>query len=666
MDLPQLEPSTDMGRSMGRLTTDRVLVAVRVRPMSAGKADGGAQQRVVVGDSDLKLVIADDKKTRKKEFPYDYVFSQGQDEIYDCIGKQMLKEAFDGFNVCLFAYGQTGSGKTYTLQGLPGAGLPKDTPPTTENEGLTPRLCRDLFSIIQLKLDADPSLQIRVTLSLTEVYNEKVRDLLPATKNPKGQEPPSLDVYETPEKRIEVKGLAKHTVIGYERLITLIQQGNSNREVAETKMNECSSRSHQILQLHVVQQYDKVDSSQEKRDCESYITLVDLAGSERQSKTGTSGEQFRESTHINQSLLMLGRALNSFSREGKQKERVPLRDSKLTRLLSESFGGNSKTWMLAAVSPSVYNWTETLSTLNYASSAKNITNHAKQNRLARALELHELKETNKGLQAALDRELAKHKTMEQEIARLEREKESLLANQTVKKEVEKMQTEAMNLKSARQRKLDESTIMTPPTAAPSYGLTTPSEGMFVGRAKISLKNIIEQTSNYHTLPLSNEGKVADGYNATLVVNIYPVDHQGSADIEKKVAEKDLLGQRVDFVVHVICAKGVPRAFNELVYCQYLYKWAEKDKYKTLEVAKDSDPEFDFKKRFAFSKMNQSLVEYFRSDSVIIFEVIGKSNGGSIPQVSKPSLSSSTTSSSSSSWSARQPRHAPTARRRRHD
>eukprot|EP01059_Diplonema_ambulator_P033735 TRINITY_DN7196_c0_g4_i2.p1 TRINITY_DN7196_c0_g4~~TRINITY_DN7196_c0_g4_i2.p1 ORF type:complete len:424 (+),score=164.20 TRINITY_DN7196_c0_g4_i2:318-1589(+) len=423
-------------------------------------------------------------------------------------------------------------------------------------------------------------------------------------------------------------------------------------------MNECSSRSHQILQLHLLQQYDKVDVAQEKRDCEAYITLVDLAGSERQSKTGASGEQFRESTHINQSLLMLGRALSSFSREGKQKERVPLRDSKLTRLLSESFGGNSKTWMLATVSPSEYNWTETLSTLNYASSAKNITNNAKQNRLARAMELHELKEANKALQSALDKEMAKHRAMEARIAELEREKEKLLENQEVRQEVEKLQCQATEMKSARKKKFEESSHMLLP--GPTYGLTTPREDMFVGRAKISLKNIIEQTSNYHTLPLSNESKVPNGFNAVLVVNIYPVDHQGSADIEKKVAEKDLLGQRVDFVVHVICAKGIPEEFNKTVYCQYLYKWAEKDKYKTQEVVNDSEPEFDFKKRFAFSKMNQSLVEYFRSDSVIIFEVIGQT-GANDDRIHSVSMSSSKLTISGG---VSQPRHTPSARRRR--
>ena len=528
--LSQLEPVTDMGRRAATLQADRVLVAVRVRPFMAkvdgeGHGEGRNKQTEVVKVDAANVVSVNDGKARAREFPFDYVFSHGQDEVHDCIGKRMLQEAFNGYNVCLFAYGQTGSGKTYTLQGLPGAGLPANTPHNTEDEGLTPRLCKDLFAIVQQKLDSDPDLQVRVTLSLTEVYNEKVRDLLPAVKTPKGQEPPSLDVVEGPNKRIEVRGLTKHTVIGHERLMNLIQQGNSNREVAETRMNECSSRSHLILQLHLVQQYEKLDVAQDKRDTEAYITIVDLAGSERQSKSGATGDQFKEATHINHSLLMLGRALSSFS-EGKQKVKVPLRDSKLTRLLSESFGGNSKTWMLATVSPALFNLTETNSTLNYASSAKNITNNAKQNRLARALELHELKENHKKLESAYDRECQRHKELERMIEQLEEEKHHLLLAARVKGEVDELQSQKDKMRAEKdklyqEQKEQHNTSM----ALHTVGLTTSRPDWFIGRAKISLRNIIDQTSSYHTLPLTNESSAEGGYNAVLMVNIYPVDHQ---------------------------------------------------------------------------------------------------------------------------------------------
>eukprot|EP01063_Lacrimia_lanifica_P003313 TRINITY_DN1175_c0_g4_i1.p1 TRINITY_DN1175_c0_g4~~TRINITY_DN1175_c0_g4_i1.p1 ORF type:complete len:660 (+),score=260.82 TRINITY_DN1175_c0_g4_i1:95-1981(+) len=618
-----LEPTTALGKQALGLESDRVLVAVRVRPMMA-KVDGtsGDQTRsTVFPDSESRVVEVADGTKRKRSFPFDYVFQNDQYEVYDCIGKRMLIEAFNGYNVCMFAYGQTGSGKTYTLLGMPGAGLPVGVQHAPEQEGITPRLCKDLFEMIQRKLASDSDLQIRVTVTMTEVYNEKVRDLLPAQKTPKGQEPPSLDIYEDSNKRIEVRGLTKHTVIGYERLMTLIREGMQNREVAETKMNECSSRSHQILQLHIVQQYEKEDLAQDKRDTEACISIVDLAGSERQTKTGTSGDQFRESININHSLLSLGRALNSFSEKGQG--RVPLRDSKLTRLLSESFGGNSKTWMLATVSPAAYNLTESTSTLNYASSAKNITNNAKQNRLARAMELEELKETNTNLQMAYDNEVEKHKRLLAQLESLKTENTGLHQQAKMKKEVEDMQAQAVELRSARKKEYEEHY-----DALANSGpitLLTPKHDTFIGRAKISLKNIIDQTSNYHTLPLSNEANVPGGYNSTLIVNIYPVDQEGSADMKRRIAAKDLLGQRVDFVVHVLNAKGVPDAYNHQVHCQYSYKWAEKETYKTVVMHNTTDPEFDFKKRFAFSKMNQSLVEYFRSDSVIIFEVIGRSN-----------------------------------------
>eukprot|EP01062_Namystynia_karyoxenos_P061376 TRINITY_DN535_c0_g1_i7.p1 TRINITY_DN535_c0_g1~~TRINITY_DN535_c0_g1_i7.p1 ORF type:complete len:736 (+),score=243.74 TRINITY_DN535_c0_g1_i7:118-2208(+) len=663
--LSRLAPTSRKGRMGGPTAADRVLVAVRVRPLLGNDAvgrltdgEGETARSAVRGDSTLNAVECDDGRSKKKDFTYDYVFAEGQEEIYDCIGKQMLREAFNGYNVCLFAYGQTGSGKTYTIQGLPGAGRPRDAPYEQGHEGVVPRLCRDLFAIVQDLLDEDESLSIKVTLSFAEVYNEKVRDLLPVQRTPKGQEPPSLEIHETPDHRIEVRGLAKHTVIGSEKVLDFIHKGNMNRQVAETKMNECSSRSHSILQLHMVQQYEV--PSPDKRDCESYINIVDLAGSERQSKTGAQGEQFKEATHINHSLLMLGRALNSFSEKGEKAQHVPLRESKLTRILSESFGGNSKTWMLATVSPSLYNWSETLSTLNYASAAKNITNTAKQNRLQRAMEMKELKDLNAKLQASLDSAKRDTERLERMMEQLRREKAELEKQadpgtmQRLKEDNARLLDERNELKqqlgelaaglekekkekAAKEQAVEEQRAVMQATPRPGAGraldgstgaipagLTTPQSGMYIGRAKVSLKNIIEQTSNYLTLPLSNESGVDGARGAVLVVNIYPVDAKGSAALDRKIQsnEKDLLGQRVDFVVHIIGAKGIPKAYSDTVYCKYVYKWAEKDSYKTTDVHKATEPEFDFKKRFAFSKMNAGLVEYFRSDNVITFEVIG--------------------------------------------
>eukprot|EP01062_Namystynia_karyoxenos_P061372 TRINITY_DN535_c0_g1_i3.p1 TRINITY_DN535_c0_g1~~TRINITY_DN535_c0_g1_i3.p1 ORF type:complete len:698 (+),score=221.80 TRINITY_DN535_c0_g1_i3:159-2252(+) len=659
----RFEPQTAKGKRLPAIAGDRVIVSVRIRPLleTQQRTDGdGENFRVAfTGNPVTNTVDCDDGKGRKKDFQYDSVFTAGQDEVYDCIGRPMLREAFGGYNVTLFAYGQTGSGKTYTIQGLPGAGLPKDCTPekAAREAGLVPRLCRDCFEVIQEKLDDDDGLEIKVTLSYMEVYNEQVRDLL--AHRHRHQEPESLEIHETPDKRIDVRGLSHHTVIGSERVLQLIAQGNSNRQVAETKMNECSSRSHSILQLHVVQRYE--NPSADKRDCESLINIVDLAGSERQSKTGTEGDQFKEAKHINHSLLMLGRALNSFSEKGKSAH-VPLRESKLTRLLSESFGGNSKTWMLATASPSAYNFSESMSTLNYAQSAKNITNNARQNRLARAMELKELKDDNARLSEAFDAEKRRAEQLQRELERLTAETERLrkstdpaaidqltrenaaleAENSSLRATVKEKQqavelahgdTQELEARLAKEkRSVPSDTPRTVDNLVPGSsrgvaggGLTQPQSGMYIGRAKISLRNIIEQTSSYLTLPLTNESGVEGGHGAVLVVNIYPVDAKGSAALERKggiPSEKDLLGQRVDFVVHIIGAKGIPQRYCKTVYCKYVYKWAEKDSYKTTDVHGTPEPEFDFKKRFAFSKLNQGLVEYFRSDNVITFEVIG--------------------------------------------
>ena len=164
-----------------------------------------------------------------------------------------------------------------------------------------------------------------------------------------------------------------HTVTNYERFVSLMQRGMAQRQVHETNMNEHSSRSHSILQIYLAQTHDP--PRPDVKDVESVINIVDLAGSERQGKTASTGERFEESKKINHSLMMLGRALNTFS-DGKA-EYVPLRESKLTRLLSESFGGNARTWMLACVSPSAYNYHESMSTLQYAQNAKAIVNKAK-------------------------------------------------------------------------------------------------------------------------------------------------------------------------------------------------------------------------------------------------------------------------------------------------
>lgn len=592
-----------LGARRATSSSNRVQVAVRLRPMST--YDRNTEQAIFVEPGNCIALGRD----RERKFFYDFVFTEGQEQVFDSIGKPMLADAFEGYNVCLFAYGQTGSGKTYSILGGN----------SRESEGIIPRFCRDMFAMAQEKLDEDPTLTIKISMSYIEIYNEKVRDLLEKKKS-KQAELTSLEIHEDTHKKVYVEGLSIHTVINYDRIRKLIDFGNSQRQVSETKMNEKSSRSHSIIQFELSQKYDP--PTPEKRDVESLLTLVDLAGSERQSKTEATGLQFDESRKINHSLLMLGRALNSFS-DGKGAF-VPLRESKLTRLLSECFGGNARTWMLACVSPSAFNYSETVSTLDYAQNAKAIINKAKVNSLQQRLELRELREAHAKLTELYDMEKDKVRQMAERMQEQDDELTALrIENAMLKKNLEDVLLDHSRvrgeLETARTRMVEIAKETTVVKRTPSA-----SNMQYIGRAKVSLRNIIEQTSNYLTLPLvSDVPGVGDG--AQLIVNIYPVDSKGCSTLDNatRTQAKDLLGHRVDFVVHIISARGLPKKFSHSVYCKYVYKWAEKDSYKTNDVADNCNPDFDFKKRFAFSKMNQGLVEYFQSDNVITFEVIGK-------------------------------------------
>ncbi|AAZ10374.1 kinesin, putative [Trypanosoma brucei brucei TREU927] len=347
-------------------TGTRVQVGVRIFPTRQG------ERSVVHGDPDDNHVVVIDGEGTKggSALKFDRVFTGSQEEVYDFVGRPMLKEAFEGFNVCLFAYGQTGTGKTYSLFG--------DLNDKTRC-GIAPRFAQAMIEEGQRRMEADNRATIRFSLTMVEVYMEKVRDLL--APRVRGQEPEALEIHEDNQRRVYVKGAGIHPVLSLDRLMELLSIGNANRQKGETKMNETSSRSHAIIQLTISQQHESLET----KDVESVAMLVDLAGSERQSKAESTGLAFEEAKKINQSLLMLGRALNSFSDRKGNGGFISLRASKLTRLLSESFGGNSKTWMLATVSPSASNLTETISTLEYAQNASAITNKVRVNRAERRL-----------------------------------------------------------------------------------------------------------------------------------------------------------------------------------------------------------------------------------------------------------------------------------------
>ncbi|KAL2103542.1 hypothetical protein ACEWY4_000410 [Coilia grayii] len=331
-------------------------------------------------------------KEAAKSFNFDYSYWShtspddpsfaSQCQVYNDIGKEMLQHAFEGYNVCIFAYGQTGAGKSYTMMGKQEEG----------QEGIIPMLCEDLFEKINDNNNGDISFSVEV--SYMEIYCERVRDLL----NPKNKG--NLRVREHPLLGPYVEDLSKLAVTSYTDIADLMDAGNKARTVAATNMNETSSRSHAVFTIVFTQRKhdNETDLSTEKV---SKISLVDLAGSERADSTGAKGTRLKEGANINKSLTTLGKVISALaevdnctskSKKKKKSDFIPYRDSVLTWLLRENLGGNSRTAMVAALSPADINYDETLSTLRYADRAKQIKCNAVINEDPNAKLVRELKD----------------------------------------------------------------------------------------------------------------------------------------------------------------------------------------------------------------------------------------------------------------------------------
>ncbi|KAF8468875.1 P-loop containing nucleoside triphosphate hydrolase protein [Kalaharituber pfeilii] len=336
------------------------------------------------------------KLYEKKTFTFDNSFWSAnpqdphyadQDTIYNCLGEEFLDHNFEGYHTCIFAYGQTGSGKSYSMMG------------TEENPGLIPRTCEDLFERIESNVSPDVSYSVRV--SYFEVYNEQVRDLLAPRSDP----PRYLKVRESPTEGPHVADLIDVPVKNYAEVMRYMTMGDINRTVASTKMNDTSSRSHAVFTLMLRQVHHDVNTD-ETTERTARIRLVDLAGSERANATGATGVRLREGGNINKSLTTLGRVIAALAGASTgavrgKKEVVPYRDSVLTWLLKDSLGGNSKTAMIACISPTDYE--ETLSTLRYADQAKHIKTRATINEdqvsvAIRDAKIEEMQETIRTLQ----------------------------------------------------------------------------------------------------------------------------------------------------------------------------------------------------------------------------------------------------------------------------
>uniref|UniRef100_G3SWA8 Kinesin-like protein n=1 Tax=Loxodonta africana TaxID=9785 RepID=G3SWA8_LOXAF len=381
-----------------------VRVALRVRPLSKREAKDGGRIIVEVDGrvATIRNLKVDDRPdgfgdSREKvvTFGFDYCYWSvnpedpryaSQDVVFQDLGTEVLSGAAKGYNICLFAYGQTGSGKTYTMLGTPAS------------MGLTPRICEGLFS----REEDHPSLpsSCRIKVSFLEIYNERVRDLL---KQSDQKKPYTLRVREHPEMGPYVQGLSQHVVTNYKQVIQLLEEGIANRITAATHVHEASSRSHAIFTIHYTQ---AILENNLPSEIASKINLVDLAGSERADPSYCK-DRITEGANINKSLVTLGivistlaqnsqvfsscQSLNSAASDGgdsgipssssrtssggrpsRKQSYIPYRDSVLTWLLKDSLGGNSKTIMVASYS-------ETMSTLRYASNAKNIINKPRVN-----------------------------------------------------------------------------------------------------------------------------------------------------------------------------------------------------------------------------------------------------------------------------------------------
>eukprot|EP01064_Diplonema_japonicum_P001894 TRINITY_DN11251_c0_g1_i1.p1 TRINITY_DN11251_c0_g1~~TRINITY_DN11251_c0_g1_i1.p1 ORF type:complete len:1286 (+),score=268.20 TRINITY_DN11251_c0_g1_i1:59-3916(+) len=362
-----------------------VVVAVRARPLTPQEEAKGDNNRLTLAmDQGTKTTTLMDLNTgAKKKFRFDYNYwsvgdmdtngHASQLTIFNDLAEAQLKHALSGYNACIFAYGQTSSGKTHTMMGPPSH---TDHSKFSSNTGLIPRMCDSLFTRIEQSDSAHTS--IRVEMSFYEIYNEKVYCLLDPSTNG------SLKPREDPKAGPYVENLQAVQVTHYQHVAELLKIGNKTRHTSKTKMNDRSSRSHAVFCLTITKSEWNKDSG-DATEFISRVNLVDLAGSERTSKAGTEGDTLKEGININKSLTSLGMVIKKLADLNDPSVQadgsfVPYRDSTLTWLLKDNLGGNSRTVMLATLSPCKYNYDETHTTLRYAERVKLIKNAPSVNR----------------------------------------------------------------------------------------------------------------------------------------------------------------------------------------------------------------------------------------------------------------------------------------------
>eukprot|EP01063_Lacrimia_lanifica_P031249 TRINITY_DN5109_c0_g2_i1.p1 TRINITY_DN5109_c0_g2~~TRINITY_DN5109_c0_g2_i1.p1 ORF type:complete len:857 (+),score=409.25 TRINITY_DN5109_c0_g2_i1:97-2667(+) len=344
---------------------DSIKVCARFRPMNRLETEAGGRESMNIPNNKTCELRLWDGATQGggHSFTFDHVFPTDtkQRDVYDIVGRPVVADIFKGYNGTIFVYGQTGSGKSHTMMGPTTTGFCEDT----EMQGIIPRVVDQIFINVE---ESDPAIEFSIKVSYVEIYMEKIRDLLEPSKQ-------NLQLREDFKggKGVYIADVVEQYVADPDEIFELMKAGAANRVVASTHMNDVSSRSHAIFCLNLTQKHSKnLDQKSGK------LFLVDLAGSEKVGKTGAQGQQLEEAKLINKSLSCLGQVINALT--DRKSTHIPYRDSKLTRLLQDSLGGNSRTSLIICGSMSEYNQQETLSTLRFGQRAKSIKNNAKVNR----------------------------------------------------------------------------------------------------------------------------------------------------------------------------------------------------------------------------------------------------------------------------------------------
>ncbi|XP_072222847.1 kinesin-like protein KIF3B [Leuresthes tenuis] len=377
-------------------SSESVKVVVRCRPMNEKERAAGFQRMVSVDVKLGQILVRNPRETSANEHPKVFTFDSVYDwnskqiDLYDETFRPLVDSVLLGFNGTIFAYGQTGTGKTYTMEGV------RNDP---ERRGVIPNSFEHVFTHISRSQNQ----QYLVRASYLEIYQEEIRDLLSKDQSRR------LELRERPDTGVYVKDLSSFVTKSVREIEHVMNVGNQNRSVGATNMNEHSSRSHAIFVITVECSELGVDGENHIRV--GKLNLVDLAGSERQTKTGAQGERLKEATKINLSLSALGNVISALV-DGRSSH-IPYRDSKLTRLLQDSLGGNARTVMVANIGPASYNVEETLTTLRYANRAKNIKNKPRINEDPKDALLREFQEEIARLKDQLEKRVGKKKKRRQ-------------------------------------------------------------------------------------------------------------------------------------------------------------------------------------------------------------------------------------------------------------